>query len=119
VPSRNFTVRSALVEGAVAASSADAPEEVTREPSATQSPLNSRRFSNLTSFLFAIHSFDCANRANPDPIVFVIVQDAIAMVSNGSVMTVIDNAEPVIDDVSRREQVRDGLGTSHDFDVIT
>jgi hypothetical protein len=34
-------------------------------------------------------------------------------------MTVIDNAEPVIDNVSRREHVRDELGTSHDFDVIT
>jgi hypothetical protein len=34
-------------------------------------------------------------------------------------MTVIDNGRTVIDNASRREQVRDGLGTSHDFDVIT
>ena len=50
VPSRSFTVRPARGEVApVAASSADAPEGATNEPSATQSPLNSRRFSKLIS----------------------------------------------------------------------
>src|SRR6266436_1067288 len=48
VPSRNFTVRPAPGE---AASRADAPDEVTNELSATQSPLNSRRFSSLVSLL--------------------------------------------------------------------
>src|SRR5215472_15273198 len=46
VPSRNFTVRPAPGE---AASRADAP--VANELSATQSPLNSRRFSSLVSLL--------------------------------------------------------------------
>ena len=41
-----MTVRPAPVEAApVAASRANAPDEVTNEPSAAQSPLNSRRFS--------------------------------------------------------------------------
>jgi hypothetical protein len=44
----------------VAASKADTPDEVTNELSAAQSPLNSRRFSNLISLLFTIRSFHCA-----------------------------------------------------------
>jgi hypothetical protein len=56
VPSRNFTVRYAAVEATpVAAATADAPDEVTSELNVTQSPLNSRRLSNLVSF-FTIRS---------------------------------------------------------------
>src|SRR5215831_460985 len=40
----------------LAASRADAPDEVTNELSATQSPLNSRRFSSLVSLLFTMRS---------------------------------------------------------------
>src|SRR6266566_10161170 len=50
VPSRKLTVRSALLEVAPgAASIADAPDGVINELSATQSPVNSRRFSNMES----------------------------------------------------------------------
>ena len=56
MPSRNFTVRSALVETTPVASSADAPDEVTRELSATQSALNSRRFSNPIFTHYTIRS---------------------------------------------------------------
>src|SRR6266436_3367524 len=57
VPSRNLTVRPAPVEAApVAASRANAPDEVTNEPSAAQSPLNSRRFSSLVFLPFTILS---------------------------------------------------------------
>jgi hypothetical protein len=43
----NFTVRFAPLEAApLAGSTADASDDATKEPSATQSPLNSRRFSN-------------------------------------------------------------------------
>ena len=43
----NFTVRLAPLEAApLAGSTADAADDATQEPSATQSPLNSRRFSN-------------------------------------------------------------------------
>ena len=46
-PVGNFTVRLARLEAAsLAGSTADAPDDATQEPSATQSPLNSRRFSN-------------------------------------------------------------------------
>ena len=55
MPSRNFTVRPAPVE-ALPASRADAPDEVTNELSATQSPLNSRRFSSLVSLPFTMRS---------------------------------------------------------------
>src|SRR5262249_56315310 len=56
VPSRNLTVRLVPVDSApVAASRADAPDEVTNELSATQSPLNSRRFSSLVSLLVTIN----------------------------------------------------------------
>src|SRR5262249_42374875 len=40
----------------LAASRADAPDEVTNELSATQSPLNSRRFSSLVSLPFTMRS---------------------------------------------------------------
>src|SRR5215813_6514109 len=57
VPSRNFTVCPAPVEATpLAASRADAPDEVTNELSATQSPLNSRRFSGLVSLPFTMRS---------------------------------------------------------------
>src|SRR5215472_17434642 len=57
VPSRNLTVRPAAVEATpLAASRADAPDEVTNELSATQSPLNSRRFSSLVSLPFTTRS---------------------------------------------------------------
>jgi hypothetical protein len=53
VPSRNFTVRLAPVDAtSLAASRADARDEPTNELSATQSPVNSRRFSNLVFSLF-------------------------------------------------------------------
>jgi hypothetical protein len=43
----NFTVRLAPLEAVpLAGSAADASDDATQEPSATQSPLNSRRFSN-------------------------------------------------------------------------
>jgi hypothetical protein len=43
----NFTVRLAPLEAVpLAGSTADASDDATKEPSATQSPLNSRRFSN-------------------------------------------------------------------------
>src|SRR5262249_51386338 len=54
VPSRNLTVWAVPFEAtAVAASSANAPDKATNEPSAPQSPLNSRRFNNLAPLLFA------------------------------------------------------------------
>src|SRR6516165_1159624 len=53
VPSGNLTVRPPPVEAAsVAASRANAPDEVTKEQSVAQSPLNSRRFSSLVFLLF-------------------------------------------------------------------
>src|SRR5262249_2913204 len=52
VPSRNLTVW-AVDTTAVAASRVNAPDKATNEPSATQSPLNSRRFNNLAPLLFA------------------------------------------------------------------
>lgn len=56
VPSRNFTVRPAPVDAtSLVESRADARNEPTNELSATQSPLNSRRFSNLGSLLFNLH----------------------------------------------------------------
>src|SRR5262249_45120040 len=55
VPSRNFTLRLASVENTrVGASSADAPEEAVNEPSATHSPLNSRRFNSPVPLLFTV-----------------------------------------------------------------
>src|SRR6516162_1513767 len=46
-PVGNFTVRLARLEAAsLAGSTADAYDDATQEPSATQSPLNSRRFTN-------------------------------------------------------------------------
>jgi hypothetical protein len=64
LPSGSFTVRPAPVEATPAAALiGDAPNEVTNELSATQSRLNSRRFSNLVSLLFTIDPFHCANRS--------------------------------------------------------
>jgi hypothetical protein len=46
-PVGNFTVRLAPLDaGPLASSTADASDDATKEPTATQSPLNSRRFSN-------------------------------------------------------------------------
>jgi hypothetical protein len=42
---------------AVAASRAEAPDEVTNELNATQSPLNSRRLNDLISLLFTIRRY--------------------------------------------------------------
>src|SRR5215475_4628836 len=56
-PVGNFTVRLAPVEAApLAGSTADASDDVTKEPSATQSPLNSRRFSNRIFTAYTIQS---------------------------------------------------------------
>jgi hypothetical protein len=53
----NFTVRFAPLEAApLAGSTADAADAATQEPSATQSPLNSRRFSNRIFTLYTIKS---------------------------------------------------------------
>lgn len=55
MPSRNFTVRPAPVEATpAAASTIEAPDDITKELSATQSSLNSRRLSHLPSLLFTI-----------------------------------------------------------------
>src|ERR1700730_7420080 len=52
-PSGNVTVRLASVEATpLTGSSTDAPDAVTNELSARQSPLNSRRFSGVLSSLF-------------------------------------------------------------------
>src|SRR5215469_6949865 len=61
-PVGNFTVRLAPLEAVpVAGSTADASEDATKEPSATQSPLNSRRFSNRIPYSL-YHGVPCANR---------------------------------------------------------
>jgi hypothetical protein len=53
----NFTVRLAPLEAApLAGSTADAADDATQEPSATQSPLNSRRFSKRMFTLYTIPS---------------------------------------------------------------
>jgi hypothetical protein len=51
----DFARRPVAVIVGTAASKADTPDEVTNELSVAQSPLNSRRFSNLISLLFRLH----------------------------------------------------------------
>jgi putative ABC transport system substrate-binding protein len=51
----DFARRPVAVIVGTAASKADTPDEVTNELSVSQSPLNSRRFSNLISLLFRLH----------------------------------------------------------------
>jgi hypothetical protein len=60
----NFTVRLAPLEAVpLAGSAADAFDDATQEPSATQSPLNSRRFNNRIFIHYTIPSTAPISRA--------------------------------------------------------